>query len=523
MRIGLITSGAFLQDSLAAELGRIPACFVPLGNRRLLQRQHEEISKLADKVYISLPEDFELYYEDRQQITDLGLTIIPCDAALSIGDAIANCINTISIYDAEIVVLYGDTVITNLNAFMSDAVSVHLPLSEYRWADLNDLFGDRARDHADKTLSGLFAFASIPDLLRSIIQAKGDFLEAIRHYDELNELTLAPDGEWFDFGHVQTYFRSTSLVTTQREFNELQITAREVVKRSKNTHKIESEEAWFRDIPPSMRAFTPAYLGPRNSGGLSGYATANTYLSTLSNLAVYGELQSSTWVTIFNACADFLNECRAVRPDTHLGINPADYFGTKTRNRLEGFAASDQGGILKNARKMENRVLPSVDEMLEVTEQVIAEIDHGPECLIHGDFCFSNIFFDFRSLSVKVIDPRGELPDGTRSIYGLQSYDVAKLLHSVIGGYDLIIAGFVRARLENDTIAMEVPIRDNAHRRRIIEAFRNSVIATTYSPRAVDAMLVHLFLSMLPLHADRPDRQIAMLGTAYQSFFALEG
>lgn len=522
MRIGLITSGAFLPDSLSAELGRIPPCLVPLGSRRLLHRQYAEIRELVDKVYVSLPEGFELHTEDRQQIEALGITIIPCDSTLRIGEAIANCINAIGVYDAEILILYGDTVITGLDDFPVDGVSVHRSWGEYRWADLHSLFGTRARDHARQTLSGLFGFSSVPDLLRSIIRAKGDFLDAVRLYDEVHEIDLVAKGEWFDFGHVQTYFHSTGLVTTQRGFNELQITSREVIKGSQNTRKIQSEAAWFTDTPPHLHAFTPAFLGERSPGGLAGYATANTYLSTLSNLAVFGELQTSTWVTIFDACAEFLRECRAVRPKTAFGLNPSLYFGDKTRERINSFTQSDMGSLLRTCRRLDGRTMPDLAEMLDVTEGIISAMDHGPECMIHGDFCFSNIFFDFRSVSVKVIDPRGELPDGRRSIHGLQSYDVAKLAHSVVGGYDLIIAGYVRGRIEGDALVMEAPYRDNPRWRRIIEAFRESDIARSYDPRAIDAMLVHLFLSMLPLHADRPDRQIAMLGTAYKSFFALE-
>ena len=522
MRIGLILSSAFLSESLSAEFGRIPPCLLPLGNRRLLYRQYEELSNLVDKIYVSLPEGFDLNSEDQLQIEALGMTVIYSDPTLSIGDAIANCVNIIGVYDAKLLLLYGDTIVTGLNSFGDDAVSVHAYLGEYPWADLGCLFGDRAHDLERKTLSGMFAFSNLPDLLRSIIRAKGNFLKAICHYDESQMLDLVSNGDWFDFGHVQTFFFSTGLVTTQRGFNELQITAREVVKGSENRHKIQSEAAWFNDIPAHMRAFTPAYLGARAPGGLTGYATANTHLSTLSNLAVFGELQTGTWVKIFDACGAFLEECRAIRPDVPMGVDPNIYFGTKTAKRIAHFAASKNGNILNEARRLDGRPLPSIEEILDVTGDIIATIDHGPECMIHGDFCFSNIFFDFRSSSIKVIDPRGELPNGTRSIYGLQSYDLAKLAHSVIGGYDLMIAGYMRAKLEGDNLEMESVYSDNPRWQNVTEAFSRSSITQTQDARAIKAMLTHLFLSMLPLHADRPDRQIAMLATAYKSFFDLE-
>ena len=40
--------------------------------------------------------------------------------------------------------------------------------------------------------------------------------------------------------------------------------------------------------------------------------------------------------------------------------------------------------------------------------------------------------------------------------------------------------------------------------------------------QTLNAMLVHLFLSMLPLHADRPDRQAAMLAMAYKFHRSIE-
>jgi hypothetical protein len=158
---------------------------------------------------------------------------------------------------------------------------------------------------------------------------------------------------------------------------------------------------------------------------------------------------------------------------------------------------------------------------MEVTDKILCELNHGDECLVHGDFCFSNIFYDFRSVSIKVIDPRGELPDGRRSIYGLQSYDFAKLAHSAIGGYDLIITGYISGQVQGDDLILDDSYRDAPRWQRLIEVFEASKISQMYSPKVRDAMLVHLFLSMLPMHGDRPDRQIAMLATAYKLFATL--
>ena len=59
--------------------------------------------------------------------------------------------------------------------------------------------------------------------------------------------------------------------------------------------------------------------------------------------------------------------------------------------------------------------------------------------LIHGDFHFGNILFDFGSGHVKLIDPRGEFGKSGNAdsigCYGDAHYDLAKFLHGFHGGY----------------------------------------------------------------------------------------
>lgn len=517
-RVGLIASGTFISDGLSAELGLIPPCLVPLGNNHLLNRQYSSICNLVDRVFVSLPEGFALQPVDQKRIDSLGVEILYSDPTLKIGEAIANCANSIGLYDHELMILYGDTVISGLEAFPSNAVSVHRSLGEYRWAELGKVFGPRAEPYSDLTLSGVFSFSCVPILLRSIIRAKGDFLEAISFYDEALEIQLVNSGNWFDFGHVQTYFQSTGLLTTQRDFNFVQISKREVLKASHNVQKIKAEAGWFKDIPSQMTIFTPAFLGDREFEGIPGYATANTYLSNLANLAVFGNLKPATWGNMLSACAEFLHECRNVTPPKPLHLKAAHYFGEKTTTRIAQFSRSEAGSQMLSCKAIDGQAVPLISEILDVTNEIIYKADHGYECMVHGDFCLSNIFFDFRSTCVKVIDPRGELPDGTPSIFGLQSYDIAKLAHSIIGGYDLIIANYIKCDIIGDTMQTETSFLGSERWKKLEEVFANSEIVSSHDMKQLNAMVVHLLLSMLPLHEDSQDRQAAMLAMAYKLY-----
>ena len=56
----LITSGAYVESELAAEFGRIPPAFLPVGNRRLYTYQIGQFGRLHERVCLTVPDDFRL-------------------------------------------------------------------------------------------------------------------------------------------------------------------------------------------------------------------------------------------------------------------------------------------------------------------------------------------------------------------------------------------------------------------------------------------------------------------------------
>jgi hypothetical protein len=193
----------------------------------------------------------------------------------------------------------------------------------------------------------------------------------------------------------------------------------------------------------------------------------------------------------------------------------------KTSDRLRQFA--DKTGFDVNAMlRYSGNPMPSLMQIAEDLQRHIdLKSDRAPR-VMHGDFCFSNILFDSRVQRVRVIDPRGYVEPGTTSIYGDIRYDLAKLSHSIVGRYDQIIAG-----------RFEMPAQDGHHFRIEFEpAPHHRWLETAMAEFEVDgvaanspsvcAVTVSLFLSMLPLHADRPDRQNAFIANALRLYADLE-
>ena len=137
---------------------------------------------------------------------------------------------------------------------------------------------------------------------------------------------------------------------------------------------------------------------------------------------------------------------------------------------------------------------------------------------MHGDLCFTNIFYDFRTQKVQVIDPRGTIDDLVPSIYGDIRYDMAKLGHSIFGGYDFILAN--RYNCEGfDQRDLSIQFYDDGKMKALGEIAKiSSFNGLSLNDLEIKALIIHLFLAMLPLHSDRPDRQKAFLANALRLY-----
>ena len=120
--------------------------------------------------------------------------------------------------------------------------------------------------------------------------------------------------------------------------------------------------------------------------------------------------------------------------------------------------------------------------------------------IIHGDTAFSNILLSPRNMIFKFIDPRGNF--GTDTIYGDYRYDLAKLRHCYHGRYDDII---------NDlfTLKDDTNLELKFHRNNNYEIYDEVMKQNNINIDDIELMEGLLFISMIPLHKDYPERQIA--------------
>lgn len=528
----LITSASYIQSELAAELGALPSAFLPVGNKRLIQHILDECGHWDDRICLSLPEGFDISDFDREALQAHGVELIFISPDISLGDSLLYCLNATLPHEAPLRILHGDTLIKGVDHTRLDVFSIGTTSEFYCWAEYRKQKDDTLGFIAGlpnggfnrEVLSGYFNFSDPNGFMCALAKSRGNFIESLNLYASQAQLTPLKTGTWFDFGHLQTYYRSKANMTTQRSFNSLTISERTVEKSSDTRTKIEAEAAWYETLPRSLSPFVPQYLGQRYDGERSSYATEYLYLSTLSELYVFGKLPVFIWESIFASCNEFMQTCADVdSPSSYIPKNDilSQLYLTKTLERLEQLARTRNINLTR-PWTINGRRVPGLLDMAHETALRIPAAEDTDIRPMHGDLCFSNILYDFRHQKVRVIDPRGILPSGETTIYGDMRYDMAKLHHSVVGLYDYIKSDYFRCTNHGGhDVTLELP--HNGTRSEIADIFmRTDFAGRTMDSASAPAISVLLFLSMSPLHADRPDHQNALLANAMRLWLMME-
>ena len=481
----LITSGAYIDSSLASEFGNIPPCMLPVQNKRLYKHQIELIRNqfgYDEKIVISLPNSYRIDEYDINRINELNAEVVKVDENLSLGESIVFILSNIE--NDVLYILHGDTLFSNLSKELN-ICSVGKPDAFYNWTYTDFNF--------NKVYTGFFSFKSTDFLLKNLVKHNCNFNYAMRVL-KLKEIEL--EG-WLDFSLTSTYYRSISKFTTQRAFNDLSITEYSVTKSSEDIVKMQAESNWLTSIPAQLKKYAPQVYNKTKDS----YTIEYLYNSSLANIFVFGNLDVNSLKSILDKCTEYINLEQQYKPDARIDTN---YLYTeKTLSRLSYLNLDENYSI--NGVKV-----GSIRDIIEDLDTHIDKDCYKYNSIMHGDLCFSNILYDSRSNHIKLIDPRGVDNKHNISIYGDWRYDVAKLAHSVIGKYDFIVANRFKY-IENSPTDIEFEIEySNLYEIGELDKYFDKLFDfKMYYP-----IMINLFLSMIPLHSDNALRQKAMLANA---------
>lgn len=333
-------------------------------------------------------------------------------------------------------------------------------------------------------------------------------------YGARNPLKAVTVQEWFDFGHIDTLVGSRNRLLQARFFNSLKVDPlyHTVTKLSQNNEKLEDELSWYLSLPEELKVLCPRVVrSSQTEEGKISITQEHYGYPTLAELYVYSDLRKETWTSILKLLFKLHNEFRKYAGSLEKQY-VFDMYATKTEQRLDTLLGEDpfweeltgHQTIRINGKQLRN--LPQLREFINLKLEEIVE--NSTISIIHGDYCFSNILFDINSQIMRMIDPRGSF--GKKGIYGDPRYDVAKLRHSVSELYDFVVADMFRIVASPDHSTFEVTLYSTEVTKRAAESFDQLLEENGYLLEEIKFIEALLFLSMLPLHKDKPLRQQLM-------------
>lgn len=404
----VILSSKIVADDLKAEFGPIVPVELPVGGGYLYDLLKNQC---GENHYVTLPK----LYNPRANICPSN--IIYTDKT-SIADVIKSVCDRLP--DIEVRILFSDCYFSKLSD-KEDIITIANPGDyNYSWRrpiiddDGNLLF---ASTSSGPVMAGEFVFSNISILREAAVAASGKGMrEVLKEYNKRQPLRLEMcEGDFYDLGHVQSYFYFKSMLPSTRNFNSLRRVSDWYYKFSEDNNKIDAELLWYSYFSTSH--YRIRRLLPETRALDNGYAVEILPCPTIAEIS---RTKPSTpyWETIITRAWDSLLEFTRVSPIGVVDVNSYEELYLK---------------------KVIERAEPFVDDsILDLYESLYHQLKSEIEfdnVYWHGDPVFSNILWDSRSQRVKFIDPRG-MRYNNPSVTFDWHYDAAKFAQSLVAKYD---------------------------------------------------------------------------------------
>lgn len=333
---------------------------------------------------------------------------------------------------------------------------------------------------------------------------------ALEPYVQAGTLRADEAGEWYDCGHPDNLASTRRRMLPARDFNTVQLDVLRgtVTKSSRDGATLLDEIDYYAGLPEALRIFFPRVVA-QDRDPSAPWLTLEYYPhATLSELWVCESMEAHEWEGVFAALARIL-DCLAGHVHPLPATATREVYWDKTVSRMEALARQDHGlrGIVTAREVRLNGVRlrgwPALADEVHLRVSAMRPCPHG--CVIHGDLCFPNILYEPATGAMKFVDPRGRF--GTAGVYGDPRYDLAKLMHSIEGGYDQLVQGLFRVEARGADLSLLQAFPGN--RAGVLAAFEG-VFGGRADPEEIRLIQGLLFVSMAALHTERPARQLSM-------------
>jgi len=517
----LIPAAGSIKSACNYDLSFKNPAFLNIGSTLAI----EEIRNKLDYKIILAVEDKENYFYKFKPF--LNIQVINVGNTESITETIKKALNLI---DAKMVLINPITSIPTDNKINSSFIEFgSLMLPKENWSSLtfdNDgipIFHSKFEQKSKGLESYPFTgriFANKNDLISVIKDLKGlEKEDLICLASELffREKLEIKFSNWLDIGHIATYPLTKVSTIKSRYFNffDFDISNNVLIKKSENKLKIENEIEYYQTIPSELKRYFPTLINVKKTEKLISYELDYIAKPSLSEIYLFSEIGPNAIKRIINSLKRIFDNFYDKKPIVYE--NASWLYSKKCSSREKQILKiidKEKFSILKRIYFKEFIVnkfsFPPLKETYKLLKGELKLYEKNrPIHLGHGDLCFNNILIDPIYGEVNLIDPKAQKHQEL-GINGLidSFYDLAKLNHSIEGLYDSIVNNLFNLK----------EIRPNKFQFEVYKPkeyevfnyfFKELILYNKISENQLRVITGNLFLTMLPMHFEDPERIIA--------------
>lgn len=307
-----------------------------------------------------------------------------------------------------------------------------------------------------------------------------------------------------------------------RFFNSLAGDEYTVVKSSSKKDKIKAEYTFYGLLPDDMKQWFARPFDYREDEGTASYAMQRYHMTDLAIRYVHSSITYEEFRDILRHLLYFLGHRKSETvTKIEYEAQAKRQYVSKVYDRIRQLKETE--GYDKLASLIASLTdYSDIDEIVKryvnLYERLRGSLVFDPVRVVsHGDLCFSNILYSNPDSFVVLIDPKGAMTQ--EDLYMDPYYDYAKLSHSICGHYDYFNSDLYEITVDEN---MKARVRVDADNRLFMDMFRESLSASGIDIRLIRLYEASLFLSMLPLHMDRPKKVFGFVLNAIAILDSLE-
>lgn len=307
-----------------------------------------------------------------------------------------------------------------------------------------------------------------------------------------------------------------------RFFNSLSGDEYTVVKSSKNKEKLKAEYTYYGLLPENMKQWFARPFNYTEGDDIASYSMQRYHMTDLAIRYIHGAIALQEFEDILRQLFHFIKirQTKSITADEYEQ-NAKRLYVDKVADRIEALKKAE--GYDKIANLIATQTCyKSIDEVFEKYKRLFDIIRKDKKFLPiavvgHGDLCFSNILYNHDAELLVLIDPRGAMSED--ELYMDPYYDLAKLSHSICGHYDFFNSDLYEIVADDE---LNAHINVDANNLKYVESFKAKLEENSIDFKLIRMYEASLFLSMLPLHMDRPKKVFAFVLNAIAIMKSLE-